>query len=122
MYHISSNADRSNSTCFFFCYISINCLYISGAYPKCIMYHPTTIGATRAFLLLFINQLPVEWSVPKIYYISSNADRSDSTCFFFCYISINRILEWSVPKIYYISSNADRSDSRFAFVISFNCL
>jgi hypothetical protein len=31
------------------------------------------------FRLLYINQLPVvEWSLPKMYYISSNADRSDS--------------------------------------------
>jgi hypothetical protein len=65
-------------TCFFFCYIiqlptgverTQNLLYIiqrriydstaywSGAYPKFIRYHPTPIGAARAFLL-YINQLP----------------------------------------------------------------
>jgi hypothetical protein len=113
---------RSERLALFVCYISINCLY-SGVYPKCIVYHPTPIGATRAFRLLYINQLPVvEWSVTKIYYISSNADRSNSRFSFVIYQSTACIVEWSVPKMYYISSNADRSDSRFSFVISFNCL
>jgi hypothetical protein len=45
-----------------------------------IKYHPKPIGANHAFRLLYINQLPgVEWSAPKIYYyVSSNADWSDS--------------------------------------------
>jgi hypothetical protein len=46
------------------------------------------------FRLLYINQLPVvEWSVPKMYYISSNADRSDSC------------------KINDVSFNADRTQN-----------
>jgi hypothetical protein len=34
-------------------------------YPKCIIYHPTPIGATCAFRLLYINQLPVSVECPQ---------------------------------------------------------
>jgi hypothetical protein len=60
------------------------------------------------------NCLP-EWSVPKIYDISSNADRSDSRFSFVIYQSTAYCMEWSVPNIYYISSNADRLDSTCFF-------
>jgi hypothetical protein len=178
IYYISSNADRLD-VLFLLLYHST--AYRSGVYPKFMIYHPTPIGATRAFHLLYINQLPTawsgaypkfiiyhptpidstyfffcyinqlptgvectqnllyiiqrrserlalfvcyisfnclpEWSVPKIYDISSNTDRSDSRFSFVIYQSTAYCMEWSVPKIYYISSNADRSASRFSFVI-----
>jgi hypothetical protein len=91
IYYISSNADRSDSRFSFVIYQST--AYWSGAYPKFNIYHPMPIGATRAFRLLYIIQCRserlvlfvcylsfnclLEWSVPKICYISSNADRSD---------------------------------------------
>jgi hypothetical protein len=56
-------------------------------------------------------------SINRLYYISSNADRRDLTRFFVCYISINCLYQWIVPNMYYISSNADWGDSRFSFVI-----
>jgi hypothetical protein len=90
----------------------------SGVYPKFITYHPTPIVATRAFRLLYINHLPgVEWSgvYPK-FIISSNADRLD-VIFPLLYIIQLPVVERSVPKIYYVSSSADRSNSRFSFVI-----
>jgi hypothetical protein len=58
--YISSNADRSGSRFLFVIYHST--AYWSGAYPKFIIYHPTPIGATRAFRLLYIIQLPTAWS------------------------------------------------------------
>jgi hypothetical protein len=54
IYYISSNADRL-VVLFLLLYHSTAC---SGVYPKFIIYHPTPIGATRAFCLLYINQLP----------------------------------------------------------------
>jgi hypothetical protein len=61
------------------------------------------------FLLLYINQLPVSVDHTQMYYVSSNADRSDLTCFFVCYIPINCLYQWILLKMYYyISSNADR--------------
>jgi hypothetical protein len=115
IYYISSNADRLD-VLFLLLYHST--VYWSGAYPKFTIYHPTLIGATRAFCLLYINQLPtgVERTKNLLYIIQRRA-------LFVCYISFNCLLEWSVPKMYYISSNADWSDSRFSFVfISINCL
>jgi hypothetical protein len=43
-------------------YSGVKCTQI--LYPTCIKYHPTPIGATL-----------YQWIVPKMYYISSNADR-----------------------------------------------
>jgi hypothetical protein len=157
MYYISSNADWSDSTCFFFCYnISINCLYISGMYPKCIIYHPTPIGATRRAFSFVMYQstacILVECTQNVLYIIqrrSIGATRRAFSFFIyqstayssgvypkfityhptpigatraFCLLYINQLpvvegMEWSVPKIYYVSSNADRSNSRFSFVI-----
>jgi hypothetical protein len=158
-----------DSTCFFFCYIiqlatgverTQNLLYIiqrriyhstaywSGVYPKFTIYHPTPIGATHAFRLLYINQLPtgVERTQNLLYIIQRRSEllalflllyhstaytgvertqnllyilqrQSELLALFFCYIIQLPILEWSVPKIYCISSNAGRSDSRFLFAI-----
>jgi hypothetical protein len=87
---------RSERLALFVCYISINCLYWSGEYPKFNIYHPTPIGAIRAFRLLCIHQLPIA-----------------SRFLFVIYQSTAYCMEWSVPKIYYISSNADRLDLLF---------
>jgi hypothetical protein len=112
---------RSERLDVLFLLLYINQPHIAGVEctQKCIIYHRTPIGATRAFRLFYIIQLPlVEWSVPKIYYISSNANRLD-VLFLLLYQSTacSGVYEWSVPKINCISSNADQSDSRFSFVI-----
>jgi hypothetical protein len=89
MYYISSNANRSDSTCFFFCYISINCLHISGVYPKFIIYHPTPIGATRrafSFVIYQSTACIVECTQNLLYIIQRQSER---LALFFCYISIN---------------------------------
>jgi hypothetical protein len=58
MYLVSSNADRSNSRFSFY----VECMECpQNLYPKCIKYHPTLIGATRAFRLMWS-----AWSVTKI--------------------------------------------------------
>jgi hypothetical protein len=45
MYYVSSNADWSGLRFSFVIYQSTAC--ISGSYQKCIIYHPTSIGATE---------------------------------------------------------------------------
>jgi NADH:ubiquinone oxidoreductase subunit len=115
MYYISSNADRSDLRCSFVIYQSTACisgvypkcimyhptpiaathpfhlLYhstaCSGLYPKCIIYHPTPVGATCAFHLLYHSTACISGLYRKIYYTSSNADRSDSRFLFVIYQS-----------------------------------
>jgi hypothetical protein len=94
-----------------FCLLYINQLPVSVDRTQNVLYiiqrqSGTSIGA------LFVCYISInclyQGIVPKMYCISSNADRSDLTCFFVCYISINCMYQWIVPKMYYISSNADR--------------
>jgi hypothetical protein len=89
------------ATCFFFCYISINCL--KWIVPKMLL---CIIQRRSERLALFV------WSVPN-FFIKYHPTPIGATCFFVCFISIN-CLKWIVPKCYYVSSNADRSDSRFS--------
>jgi hypothetical protein len=86
MYYISSNSDRSNSLFSFVIYQSTACILVERTQNLlCIIQHRSERQALF-FCYISINRI-LEWSVPKTYYVSSNADRSDSRFSFVIYQS-----------------------------------
>jgi hypothetical protein len=74
--------DRVNDLLLFLL-LYINQLPYSGSYPKFNMYHPTPIGATHAFCLLYMNQLPGVERTQNILYIiqlSPGVEQKSTAC------------------------------------------
>jgi hypothetical protein len=70
--------------------------YWSGAYPKFTIYHPTPNISFNCLL---------EWSVPKIYYVSSNADRLDVLFLLLCISKLPGVERLALFICYNISLN-----------------
>jgi hypothetical protein len=118
MYYISSNADWSGSTCFFYCYISINCLYISGVYSRCIISsNADRIDSLFSFVIYQSTACILVKCTQNVLYILQR--QSERLALSVCYISINCLyISGAYPKcIIYHPTPIGVTRRPFSFVI-----
>jgi hypothetical protein len=92
-----------------------------GAYPKFIIYHPAPIDS-MCFFFCCVSIICLLWSVHKIYYISSNADQSDSRFSFVIHQSTAYTAVESAQNLVYIIQRRSERLALFVCYISINCL